>query len=234
MPSKFPNGLARFYRHHSDMNPAKEDMLNHHLKGRDINDPAVLRAMAEVDRTAFIPEELQALAYADRPLPIGGGQTISQPYIVAYMAQELRLGPDDTVLECGAGCGYNAAVLSRIVKQVYTVEIVPELAGNARQNLERAGIGNVEVRQGDAYMGWPEHAPFDAMILTAAPAAIPEPLKQQLRVGGRLLAPIGVEVQHLVLLTKTDDEHFVESALLPVRFVPMTGQARGSWSFNLK
>lgn len=209
------------------MNPEKEKMLKVHLKGRDITDPDVLRAMAEVDRTAFIPEELHPQAYEDRPLPIGGGQTISQPYIVAYMAQELGLGPEDTVLECGAGCGYNAAVLARIAKQVDTVEIVPDLAESARRNLVRAGISNVEVRQGDAFMGWPEHAPFDAIVLTAAPAAIPEPLKQQLRVGGRLLAPIGVQVQHLVLLTKTDEAHFQETALLPVRFVPMTGQAQG-------
>jgi len=208
------------------MHPDKEEMLNRHLKGRDITDPEVLRAMAEVDRTAFIPADLHPLAYQDRPLPIGGGQTISQPYIVAYMAQALHLGPDDTVLECGAGCGYNAAVLSRIVKQVDTIEIVPQLAEDARSNLARAGIDNVNVRQGDAFMGWPEHAPYDAMILTAAPASIPEPLKQQIRVGGRLLAPIGVEVQQLMLLTKTDEDQFEETSLLPVRFVPMTGEAQ--------
>jgi protein-L-isoaspartate(D-aspartate) O-methyltransferase len=210
------------------MNHDVERMLNVHLKGRDITDPEVLGAMTEIDRTTFVPKDLHPLAYQDRPLPISGGQTISQPYIVAYMAQALSLGPDDTVLECGAGCGYNAAVLSRIVKQVYSVEILPELVETARHNLDQAGIKNVEVRLGDAFVGCPEHAPFDAMILTAAPATIPEPLKQQLRVGGRLLAPIGVDVQSLILLTKTSEGDFEESSLLSVRFVPMTGQAESN------
>ncbi len=226
MPTDLSELLARNYRHDIVMHFKKREMLEVHLKRRGITDPEVLRAMAEVDRTLFIPEELRAHAYADQPLPIGGNQTISQPYIVAFMAQALHPRPDDIVLECGAGCGYGAAVLSRIVKQVYTVEILPELAIRARRNLEQAGIDNVEVREGDAFMGWPERAPFDAMVLTAAPAAIPKPLREQLRVGGRLLAPIGGDIQDLVLLTKTDEEHFREETLLPVRFVPMTGRAQ--------
>ncbi|MFP4358768.1 MAG: protein-L-isoaspartate(D-aspartate) O-methyltransferase [Puniceicoccaceae bacterium] len=207
------------------MSTTKQEMLEYHLKGRGVTDPAVLRAMDEVDRGLFVPEEMRSQAYEDCPLPIGGGQTISQPYIVGYMAQALGLGEDDTVLECGAGCGYNAAVLSRIARQVYTVEILPELAEGARRNLEKAGIGNVEVRAGDAFQGWPEKAPFDAIVLTAAPAAVPEPLAEQLRVGGRLLAPVGVGTQDLTLVTRVDEEHFREKPLLPVRFVPMTGKA---------
>lgn len=200
-------------------------MLEYHLERRGITDPDVLRAMAEVDRAAFLPKDMRAHAYEDRPLPIGGNQTVSQPYIVAYMAQALSLRPEDTVLECGAGCGYNAAVLSRIVKQVYTMEILRDLAESARLNLERAGIENAEVRQGDAFMGWPEKAPFEAIILTAAPPAIPTPLKQQLRTGGRLLAPIGDQFQNLVLLKRKDEATLQEETLLPVRFVPMTGEA---------
>ena len=208
------------------MNAKKKEMLEFHLKERGISDPEVLRAMEEVDRTLFVPDELRSQAYEDCPLPIGGDQTISQPYIVAYMAQALGLRAEDIVLECGAGCGYNAAVLSRIVRQVYTVEILPELAEIARRNLGRAGVENVEVRAGDAFLGWPEKAPFDGMVLTAAPPAVPEPLKEQLAVGGRLLAPVGVGTQELILLTKTDDERFREKPMLPVRFVPMTGEAQ--------
>lgn len=206
------------------MNTPIEHMLEFHLKQRDITDARVLVAMREVDRSLFVPDSLKEQAYADRPLPIGNGQTISQPYIVAYMAQALRLQPGDTVLEAGTGCGYNAAVLSRIAGKVYSVEIIESLAETARVNLERAGVSNVEVRQGDGFSGWPDQAPFDGIILTAAPAKIPEPLKQQLRVGGRLIGPVGVEDQNLVLLEKTGGTSFQEEWLLPVRFVPMTGR----------
>ena len=177
--------------------------------------------MREVDRALFVPESMKDQAYADHPLPIGDGQTISQPYIVAYMAQALRLQPGDNVLEAGTGCGYNAAVLSKIAARVYSVEIIDSLAETARINLERAGIHNVEVRRGDGKLGWPENAPFDGIILTAAPERIPSPLKQQLRVGGRLIAPVGVGRQQLILLEKTREGSFREEALLPVRFVPM-------------
>lgn len=208
------------------MGTTKEEMIERQLKRRDIRDPKVLEAMWEVDRSYFVPADMQEHTYEDRPLPIGREQTISQPYIVAYMAQELRLHRDAVVMEVGTGCGYNAAVLSRIAKWVYSVEIIEWLAGLARENLDNAGIENVSTRYGDGYKGWPEKAPFDAIVLTAAPPAIPEPLKQQLKIGGRLLAPVGTTNQKLVLLEKTGENRFNERTLLLVSFVPMTGKAQ--------
>lgn len=204
----------------------KEEMLEAQLRGRDIENPRVLEAMEEVDRALFVPPGLRDRAYEDRPLPLEKGQTISQPYIVAYMAQALSLSSDDVVLEVGAGCGYNAAVLSRLAKFVYSVEIVEWLAQSASNNLDKAGIENVEVRQGDGYQGWPERAPFDAIVLTAAPSRVPDPLKEQLKVGGRLLAPVGGLMQQLVMLRKEAEGRFREEVLLPVAFVPMTGKAQ--------
>jgi protein-L-isoaspartate(D-aspartate) O-methyltransferase len=208
------------------METTKMEMIEYQLKGRGIIDPMVINAMLEVDRTLFVPEELVSRAYDDGPLPIGKEQTISQPYIVAYMAQELKLNPGDIVMEVGTGCGYNAAVLSRIASHVYSVEIVEWLAELAKENLPKAGIYNVSTRVGDGYKGWPEKAPFDAIVLTAATAGIPLPLKQQLKVGGRLLAPVGEISQHLLLLEKTGEDSFSEKVLLPVKFVPMTGKAQ--------
>ncbi len=208
------------------MEDMKERMIEDQLKRRGINDPDVLQAMREVDRELFIPPEVRDKAYFDGPLPIGKGQTISQPYIVAYMAQELKLKPDDAVLEIGTGCGYNAAVMSKLVKHVYTIEVIQWLAEYARENLAAAGIENISTRWGDGYDGWPEEAPFDAIALTAAPPAIPETLKQQLKIGGRLLAPVGVSRQSLTLLERTGRESFKEKQLLLVSFVPMTGEGR--------
>lgn len=204
----------------------KEEMIENQLKRRGITDPKVLDAMWKVDRADFVPPDMQAHAYEDRPLPIGRDQTISQPYIVAYMAQQLKLEPNAVVMEVGTGCGYNAAVLSRIVKHVFSVEIIEWLADLAQDNLERAGIQGVTARHGDGYQGWPEKAPFDGIVLTAAPPAIPEPLKQQLRVGGKLLAPVGRTNQKLVLLEKNGEDLFTEKTLLMVSFVPMTGEAQ--------
>ena len=204
----------------------KEEMIEDQLKRRGIHDPAVLRAMWDVDRTLFVPEEMNPHAYEDRPLPIGKDQTISQPYIVAYMAQELRLKAGDTVLEIGAGCGYNAAILSRIASKVYSIEIIEWLAELASENLRNAGVENATTRFGDGYQGWQEKAPFDGITLTAAPPYIPEPLKQQLKIGGRMLAPVGIRSQKLVLLEKTEEEKFREKQLLLVSFVPMTGKAQ--------
>lgn len=201
-------------------------MIENQLKRRGVTDPRVIQAIWEVDRSLFVPEEMKQHAYEDRPLPIGKNQTISQPYIVAYMAQELALGPEDVVMEVGTGCGYNAAVLSRIVKHVYSVEIIEWLARLAKENLQKAGIQNVSIRFGDGYEGWPEKAPFDATVLTAAPPAIPEPLKRQLKVGGRLLAPVGTATQKLILLERTDENSFEGRMLLMVSFVPMTGEAQ--------
>ena len=204
----------------------KEQMIENQLKRRGIKDPFVLQAMREIDRVFFIPEEVRDEAYYDGPLPIGRGQTISQPYIVAYMAQELKLQPDDIVLEIGTGCGYNAAVISKIVKKVYSIEVIDWLAEYAKKNLAAAGITNVTTRLGDGFKGWPEKAPFDAIMLTAAPPAIPAPLKQQLKIGGRLLAPVGINRQSLTLVERTGQNTFKEKELILVSFVPMTGRAQ--------
>ncbi|MGM0391624.1 MAG: protein-L-isoaspartate(D-aspartate) O-methyltransferase [Bacteroidota bacterium] len=208
------------------MDVTKEEMIENQLIRRGIKDPDVLQAMQEIDRELFIPEDMRDKAYYDGPLPIGKGQTISQPYIVAYMAQELKLKPDDIVLEIGTGCGYNAAVMSKLVSHVYSIEVIEWLAEYAKENLETAGIENISTRWGDGYKGWPEEAPFDAIILTAAPPAIPEPLKEQLKIGGRLLAPVGVTRQSLNLLTRTGQDTFIEKELILVSFVPMTGRAQ--------
>jgi protein-L-isoaspartate(D-aspartate) O-methyltransferase len=208
------------------MYPTKTEMIEVQLKARGIKDPNVLKAMEEVDRVDFVPAGMEDRAYSDGPLPIGEGQTISQPYIVAYMAEALKLEYGDKVLEVGAGCGYNAAVLSKIASHVYTTEIVEWLATLAKGNLLKAGIENVTVRAGDGYQGWPEEGPFDAIILTAAPKQIPEPLKQQLKIGGKLLAPVGGSFQQLILLEKIGEGEFSQRSLISVQFVPMTGKAQ--------
>ncbi|MDX1652249.1 MAG: protein-L-isoaspartate(D-aspartate) O-methyltransferase [Brumimicrobium sp.] len=204
----------------------KEEMIEIHLKGRDIHDPNVLRAMKEVNRKLFVPEDLEERAYEDNPLPIGKSQTISQPYIVAYMAQALDLEGDEKVLEIGTGCGYNAAILSRLARKVYSVEIIEWLANLAKENLSKTDIENIETRFGDGYDGWPEEGPFDAIELTAAPPKIPETLKKQLKIGGKLLAPVGTLSQKLVLIERLGEDQFKEETLLMVSFVPMTGQAQ--------
>src|SRR5215471_4089544 len=204
---------------------ARSDMVEWQLAARGVNDRRVLDAMRAVPRHLFMPAAVRSEAYADGPLPIGWGQTISQPYIVGYMTQELRLKPTDKVLEVGTGRGYQAAVLSKLVKEVYTIEIVEPLGREAERLLKELGYNNVHVRIGDGYRGWPEAAPFNAIIVTAAPDQIPKPLIDQLAPGGRLVAPVGVDFQELVRLTKSD-EGIKREPLLPVRFVPMTGQAQ--------
>ncbi len=208
------------------MKTTKMEMVKFHLKKRGIVDPKVLKAMQEVDRTIFVPTEFIEKAYDDGALPIGKGQTISQPYIVAFMAQELKMDENSTVMEVGTGCGYNAAVISRIAAHVYSIEIVEWLGQLAQQNLSRARIENVTTKVGDGYEGWPEKAPFDAIVLTAAASKIPEPLKKQLKIGGKLLAPLGDQVQNLIILLKTGPDDFEERQLIPVKFVPMTGEAQ--------
>jgi protein-L-isoaspartate(D-aspartate) O-methyltransferase len=194
--------------------------------GRDIVHPGVLRAMAEVPRHEFVPASERAHAYEDRPLPIGWEQTISQPYIVAFMCAALDPKPQDRVLEVGTGSGYHAAVMSRLVAAVYTIEIVAPLAQHAESTLVRLGYSNVHVRAGDGYRGWPEAAPFDAILVTCAPESVPQPLVDQLAAGGRMIVPVGEAGgrQELVVLVKRDD-HIERRAVLPVRFVPMTGEA---------
>lgn len=207
------------------MNP-QEEMIQTQLRGRDIHNPRVLQAMREVDRALFVPVQIRHRAYDDAAMPIGQNQTISQPYIVAYMAQGLDLQPHEKVLEVGTGCGYNAAVLSRLVDQVYSIEIIEWLADMARENLQQAGISNVITRHDDGYKGWPEHAPYDKIMLTAAAPYVPEPLKQQLAVGGRLMVPVGTSFQKLILLEKLEENVFEEHHLINVRFVPLTGKVR--------
>lgn len=195
------------------------------IGGRGGIDTTVLAAMRRVPRHLFVPDELVDLAYADRPLPIGYSQTISQPYIVALMTDLLDLQPGDAVLEIGTGSGYQAAVLGELVSRAYTIEIVPELAQLAAERLARLGYEDLTVREGDGYYGWPEHAPFDAIIVTAAASHVPPPLVQQLKPGGRMIIPVGsrFSVQHLLLVEKEPDGPVRTRQLLPVRFVPLTG-----------
>jgi protein-L-isoaspartate(D-aspartate) O-methyltransferase len=189
--------------------------------GRDIRNRRVLDAMAAVPRHEFVPKALWKFAYSDEPLPIGYGQTISQPFIVAFMTEQLDPKPTDRVLEIGTGSGYQAAVLSRLVAEVYTIEIIEPLAKRAEADLKRLGYNNVKVLAGDGYQGWPEHAPFDAIIVTCAPDRVPQPLVGQLRDGGRMIIPVGPsDNQQLYLLQKLGTK-VEQQAILPVRFVPM-------------
>ncbi len=204
----------------------QEQMIKEQLESRDITDKRVLQAMRAIDRKIFVPEEVKHMAYNDSPLPIGKGQTISQPYIVAYMAQALNLQPHEKVLEIGSGCGYNAAVLSQLVSHVYTIEIIEWLAQMAEENINEAKVSNVSVRFGDGYQGWPENTPFDKVLFTAATPEIPEPIKQQLKTGGLILAPITDTFQKLSMFEKVGDDDFIVHDMLHVRFVPMTGKVR--------
>src|SRR5205809_1266665 len=203
----------------------REQMVKEQIEGRGIKDRLTLAALREVPRHEFVPEASAGEAYGDFPLPIGHGQTISQPYIVAFMTEALGLRGGERVLEIGTGSGYQSAVLAKIAGTVYTIEIVPELAEEARERLARLGYRNVRVRAGDGYLGWPEAAPFDAIIVTAAAPRIPQPLKDQLRDGGRLILPVGDEYQELIVVTRRGAS-FEERRVLPVRFVPMTGKVR--------
>jgi protein-L-isoaspartate(D-aspartate) O-methyltransferase len=204
---------------------ARDRMLKEQLIARGIRDERVLAAMAKVPREQFIPVSGRELAYADHPVPIGHGQTISQPYIVALMTELAALDAKSRVLEIGTGSGYQAAVLGEVAAEVYSVEILAPLAERATATLAALGYANVKVRSGDGYRGWPEAAPFDAILVTAAPPSIPDPLKQQLAVGGRLVIPVGDRSQELRVLTRTSSG-FDERTVLPVRFVPMTGEAQ--------
>lgn len=197
-------------------------MVEEQIRARGVRDERVLEAMRSVPRHRFVPEEHRDEAYGDFPLPIGFNQTISQPYIVAFMTEALRIGPGARVLEVGTGSGYQAAVLGRIAAQVYTIEIVSPLAARSAALLAELGCANVHVKDGDGYAGWPEHAPFDAVIVTAAPDHVPPPLIDQLAMGGRLVIPVGVIEQELRVLTKQPDGRLREEARMPVRFVPLT------------
>jgi protein-L-isoaspartate(D-aspartate) O-methyltransferase len=200
-------------------------MVERQIIARGVSDPAVLRAMRLVPRHRFVPATLVDYAYDDAPLAIGLGQTISQPYIVAYMTELLQVGRDHRVLEIGTGSGYQAAVLAEVVREVYTIEIVKALADRARETLASLGYAGVHVRHGDGYAGWPEHAPFDRILLTAAPEEIPQPLLDQLAEGGRLVAPVGSWSQEIVVATKRDGKVKTERTIA-VRFVPFTRTVR--------
>ena len=201
-------------------------MVARQIQARDVNDPNVLKAMRIVPRHAFVPQSEQSVAYIDSPLPIGYDQTISQPYIVGFMTEALKLDPNSKVLEIGTGSGYQAAVCAEIAKEVYTIEIVKELAELAKERLKELGYPNVFVKAGDGFFGWPEHAPFDAIIGTAAAGRVPEPLIEQLKPGGRMILPVGGprDFQYLVLITKDDEGNLAKRKVMPVRFVPMTGE----------
>lgn len=189
----------------------------------------VLEAMRTVPRHRFVPLEVAALAYEDRPLPIGEGQTISQPYIVALMSEAADIQPGEKVLEIGTGSGYGAAVLAQLTDQVYTIEILDPLARRAKQTLVELGLEEVHVQVGDGFLGWPEEAPFDAILVTAAAPAVPEPLVDQLAVRGRLVIPVGKpDEQELVVFTKISKKKLVRETAIPVRFVPMTGQVQST------
>jgi len=200
-------------------------MVKTQIMERGVNDPHVIGAMKSVPRHKFVPDKYVTGAYEDNPLPIGYGQTISQPYVVAYMTEVLNLKKTSTVLEVGTGSGYQAAVLSLIVKQVLTIEIIPELANSAAIRLKNLGYHNVEVAIGDGYYGWNKYAPFDAIIVTAAAGHIPPPLLKQLKNNGRMVIPVGgsFTVQNLILINKNGDGNITTRNLMPVRFVPLTG-----------
>lgn len=200
-------------------------MVEEQLVPRGISDAQVLRAMTAVPRHAFVPAHMRALAYLDSPLPIGHEQTISQPYIVAAMTEQAAIDQRSRVLEIGTGSGYQTAILTEIAAEVYSVEIVPGLARQAEIVLRELGYRNVHLRVGDGYQGWPEAAPFDAILVAAAPPAIPQPLIDQLAVGGKLIIPVGSGVQELRVLTKTA-AGVTSERLFEVRFVPMTGRAQ--------
>ncbi len=200
----------------------RNTMVSRHIEARGVKDPRILAAMRKIKRHLFVPSFMQPRAYEDRPLPIGRNQTISQPFIVAFMTMALDLEKSDKVLEIGTGSGYQVAVLAELVDEVYTIEILEPLAKQARKLLDGLGYDNIRYKIGDGYRGWPEEAPFDAIMVTASPDHIPEPLLEQLAIGGRLVIPVKND---LLRITKTEDG-LKRQVLLPVRFVPMTGEAQ--------
>jgi protein-L-isoaspartate(D-aspartate) O-methyltransferase len=204
---------------------ARHRMVEEQLRGRDITNTRVLEAMDRIPRHRFAPEHLRDLAYADTPAPIGHDQTISQPYIVALMTQAAHLQPESRVLDIGTGSGYQAAVLAELCKEVYSIEILKPLAESAQERLSSLGYKNITVRVGDGYRGWPEKAPFDAIIVAAAPDHVPQPLVDQLAPGGRLVIPVGGFAQKLLVIEKQKDGTIHRQSIAPVRFVPMQGEA---------
>ena len=210
---------------HHGRQKERDEMVDRQIVEKGVTDHAVIAAMRRVPRHRFIPHNESEDAYGDFPLAIGHKQTISQPYIVAYMTQALKLQPNEKVLEIGTGSGYQAAILGELGVKVFTIEIVKPLGEKAKETLVELGYSNVTVRIGDGYQGWPEESPFDAIILTAAPGHIPSPLLEQLAIGGRLILPVGDHRQRLVFIHRTA-EGYQQTDLLPVAFVPMTGESK--------
>ena len=208
-----------------DMEELREQMVQRQITARGVKDPEVIKVMRQVPRHLFVPEDQVKYAYRDEPRPIGEGQTISQPYIVAFMTEQLELKPGDRVLEIGTGSGYQSAVLACLVDSVFTIEIIPELADRAQKLLADLNYDNVVVKEGDGYIGWEEKGPFDAIIVTAAPPRIPPPLLEQLNIGGKMVLPVGEYFQELVVVSKNQTGLEMKN-VLPVRFVPMTGEIR--------
>ena len=205
----------------------RQKMVNEQIIARGVRAESVIKAMQKVERHLFVPEQYRNFAYSDRPLPIGEGQTISQPYIVALMTELLDLKKSDKVLEIGTGSGYQAAILAEICDSVYTIEIIPSLGKQAQALLRELGYHNIHCKIGDGYLGWPEHAPYDGIIVTCAPSKIPQPLKEQLAEGGRMVIPVGATyTQELVLVTKTKGK-LIQKSVIPVRFVPMLRSPNG-------
>ncbi len=202
----------------------RDKMVEQQIQSRGVKDKRVLDALRKIPRHKFVPKYLESQAYSDDPLPIGAGQTISQPYIVAYMTEQLELQGNERILEIGTGSGYQAAVLAELCDSVYSVEIIPELSMNAQKVLDEMGYDNVHLKIGDGFRGWAEKAPFDAIIVTAAPTEIPDALVAQLKVGGRMIIPVGDFFQELYLVIKTE-KGIEKHRRLPVRFVPMRGES---------
>lgn len=201
----------------------RQKMVETQIKNRGVKDERVLAAMMKVERHLFVPKAYESQAYSDQPLPIGEGQTISQPYIVALMTELLELKGEERVLEIGTGSGYQAAILAELAREVFTIEIIEPLASSAKKLLSELGYRSIEVKAGDGYLGWPEHAPFDAIIVTCAPDHIPKPLIDQLKEGGRLVLPVGTHSQELKKIVKRSGK--IETTdVIPVIFVPMTGE----------
>lgn len=214
-----------FAKADKDYSAAREEMVQKQIVGRGVHNPRVIAAMKKIPRHKFVPEKLQRDAYADHPVPIGENQTISQPYIVALMSELLELTDKDKVLEIGTGSGYHTAVLAELAKEVYTIEILPTLAQRADQVLRTLGYSWVHIKEGDGYMGWPEKAPFDAIIVTCAPTMVPKPLQDQLKEGGRMVIPVGSWPNQTLYHMEKRGGKLVEHPILPVIFVPMKKSA---------
>ncbi len=218
LQNEYPQGPVM---NEPDYEKLREKMVREQIQARGVKDPDVLTAMRKVPRHKFVPENMRRYAYEDCPLPIGYGQTISQPYIVAFMTEQLRVSPGMRVLEIGTGSGYQAAVLAEMGANIYTIEIIPELAERARAVLLELGYTNVHVKVGDGYKGWPEHAPYDGIIVTCAPESIPQALVDQLKQGGRMVIPVGPTWDQELVVVEKENDKISYREVLPVRFVPM-------------